>query len=156
MDFVANKNFITPEVVSTGMPHQPTRIVKRRFLKGQIIQGEIKTSKGKPSFVLHKGSMIIPLSNVEQVITKKIDISSYDGLKIDESNPKIDVRAVKTTTQKNKEYIDGILLGAIVGVAGVFLAEKEGFIEGADNKIKIYGAIGGALLGCYAVYRFKK
>ena len=57
---------------------------------------------------------------------------------------------------KNKKYIDGILIGAVVGLGGVILAEKQGWIVNVDKKNKIYGAIAGAILGGYYIYRFKK
>ena len=49
---------------------------KKQFRKGDIITGEIKTVKGKPSFVLHKGVMVIPFSCVRQIITKEIQVNS--------------------------------------------------------------------------------
>ena len=55
-----------------------------------------------------------------------------------------------------KKYIDGILIGAVVGLGGVILAEKQGWITNIDKKNKIYGAIAGAVLGTYYIYRFQK
>jgi hypothetical protein len=153
MDFVATKDFVTPYVVSTGMPHKPTRICKKKFKKGEIITGEIKTANGKPAFVLHKGVMVVPLSVVKQVITKDLDVSNAVGDNIAKSNPKVEVRLGATKKNTDKQYIDALVIGAIVGFAGVILAEKQGWIAVVDKKNRLYGAIGGAILGAYIVYR---
>ena len=79
MDFVATQDFSTPYVIATGQPHRPTQICKKKFKKGDIITGEIKTAHGKPSFVLHKGVMLIPLSCVKQIVVK--DIAKYTNIK---------------------------------------------------------------------------
>lgn len=155
MDFVATQDFVTPYVVSTGQPHNPTKICKKKFRKGDIITGEVKTVKGKPSFVLHKGVMVIPFSCIKQVITKDIVISNLDGTS-DKTNPKVEVKVIKTSDQKNKRYIDGILIGAIAGFGGVILAEKQGWLATIDKKNRMYGAIAGAILGAYYIFRFKK
>jgi hypothetical protein len=157
MDFVATQDFVTPYVVSTGQPHNPTQICKKKFRKGDIITGEVKTVKGKPSFVLHKGVMVIPFSVVKQVVVKDIVISNLDGTSdTQKTNPKVEVKVIKPADVKNKKYIDGILIGAVVGLGGVILAEKQGWITNIDKKNKIYGAIAGAVLGAYYIYRFKK
>lgn len=157
MDFVAIQDFVTPVVIATGQPHRPTQIMKKKFQKGQIITGEIKTANGKPSFVLHKGTMMIPLSVIKQVITKDIQIGA-DGVKdeIAKTNPKVEVKLVKSQDQKNKQYIDGLLVGAIAGFGATILAEKQGWITTVDKKTRITGMVVGAIVGCYAVYRFKK
>jgi len=155
MDFVATADFETPYVVSTGQPHKPIKICKKQFKKGEIITGEIKTANGKPSFVLHKGVMVIPLSVVKQVITKDIVISNLDG-EAPKTNPKVEVKVIKTADQKNKSYIDGIIVGAIAGFGATILAEKQGWIATVEKKNRITGAVIGAVVGCYFVYRFKK
>ena len=48
-----------------------------------------------------------------------------------------------------------MIIGAILGVAGVFIAEKQGWIAEPDKKYKLYGAIGGAIVGYYFMYRKK-
>lgn len=158
MDFVATQDFVTPYVVSTGQPHNPTKICKKKFRKGDIITGEVKTVKGKPSFVLHKGVMVIPFSCIKQVITKDIVISNLDGTSDDvtKANPKVEMRVIKTAEQKNKRYIDGVLVGAVAGFGAVILAEKQGWITTIDKKNKVYGAVIGAILGVYYVNRFQK
>lgn len=154
MDFVAKQDFVTPYVIATGQPHKPTQICKKKFRKGEIITGEIKTVKGKPSFVLHKGVMVVPLSLVKQVITKDIVLSNADG-EVKKSNPKVEVKVVKSGG--DKRYIDGIVIGALLGFGGTILAEKQGWITGGEpRKNRIIGAVAGAVIGAYFVYRFKK
>ena len=154
MDFVATQDFVTPYVVSTGMPHKPTKICKKQFKKGEIITGEIKTANGKPSFVLHKGVMVVPLSMVKQVITKDINLSNIDG-DTTKTNPKVEVKVVKPTEIKNKKILDGLVIGAVLGFAGTILAEKQGLIATIDKKNRIIGAVIGATLGAYIMYRKK-
>jgi hypothetical protein len=155
MDFVATKDFVTPYVVSTGMPHKPTRICKKKFKKGEIITGEIKTANGKPAFVLHKGVMVVPLAVVKQVITRDLQVSNAVGDNVAKSNPKVEVRLGATKKDTDKQYIDALVIGAIVGFAGIIIAEKQGWIANIDKKNRLYGAIGGAILGAYIVYRKK-
>jgi hypothetical protein len=93
-----------------------------------------------------------------QVVVKDIVISNLDGSTdaVSKTNPKVEVKVIKPADVKNKKYIDGILIGAVVGLGGVILAEKQGWIVNVDKKNKIYGAIAGAILGGYYIYRFKK
>lgn len=157
MDFVATQDFSTPYVIATGQPHRPTQICKKKFKQGDIITGEIKTANGKPSFVLHKGVMLIPLSCVKQVVVKDIIISNLDGTpEIKKTNPKVEVKVITPQSTKNKRYVDGILVGAIAGFGAVILAEKQGWITTIDKKNKMYGAIAGAVLGIYYINRFQK
>ena len=155
MDFVAVQDFVTPYVVSTGMPHKPTKICKKQFRKGEIITGEIKTANGKPSFVLHKGVMVVPLAMVKQVITKDIVVSNADD-QVKKTNPKVEVKVQATSEQKKKFYFDAIIVGSLLGFAGTLVAEKQGWVTNVDIKNRLIGAGIGALIGVYYVYRFKK
>lgn len=157
MDFVATTDFITPYVIATGQPHKPTQICKKQFRKGDIITGEIKTVRGKPSFVLHKGVMVIPFSCIKQVITKDIEVKSNLTAQksIEKANPKVVVKVPTTTVEAKKKMMDGAIFGAILGFGGVILAEKQGWIMGEDKKNRLYGAIIGAFLGGYLIYRQK-
>ncbi|HRH52601.1 MAG TPA: hypothetical protein PLN38_04745, partial [Chitinophagales bacterium] len=139
----------------TGQPHKPTEICKKKFSKGDIITGEIKTVKGKPSFVLHKGVMVIPFSCVKQIVVKDIQTSNIGG-EIAQVNPAVKVTTVKTTSQKKQMLMDGVIVGSILGFAGVIIAEKQGMFTVINPKNKIYGAIAGAVIGAYYIYRFKK
>jgi len=157
MDFVATTDFVSPYVIATGQPHRPTQICKKQFRKGDIITGEIKTVKGKPSFVLHKGVMVIPLTCVRQVITKAIDVkSSFAGQKsVEKANPKVQVNVPSISNEQKKKVMDGAIFGAVLGFAGAIFAEKKGWL-GEDKKNRIYGALVGAFIGGYFIYRSKK
>lgn len=154
MDFVANIDFDAPYVRITGQPHRPQVICKKHFRKGEIITGEIKTVKGRPSLILHKGVIPIPVSFVKQVITKNIEMTSNaDAIKVAKDNPKVEVRVPSIVAQKKKKAMDGAIIGAIIGVVAVVLAEKKGWMNAEEKKNKLYGALVGAFLGGYYVYR---
>jgi hypothetical protein len=157
MDFVATTDFSSPYVIATGQPHKPTKICTKKFKKGDIITGEIKTVKGKPSFVLHKGVMVIPFSCIKQVITKDIEVkSSFAAQKsVEKANPKVEVKVPNTSAEKKRKVMDGAILGAILGFGATILAEKQGWISGEDKKTRIYGSLAGAFLVGYFIYRSK-
>jgi hypothetical protein len=156
MDFVATTDFVTPYVIATGQPHKPTQICKKKFKKGDIITGEVKTVKGKPSFVLHKGVMVIPFSCVKQVVVKDIVLSNLDGTSdsVAKTNPKVELKVIKTSDQKNRDYFGGVLIGGALGFGAVILAEKQEWLA-PDKKNKMYGIIAGAVIGVYCIYRKK-
>ena len=159
MDFVATTDFVTPYVIATGQPHKPTQICKKQFRKGDIITGEIKTVKGKPSFVLHKGVMVIPFSCVRQIITKEIQVNSNAtgemAKQISVANPKVLVKVPTSPSETKKKMMDGAIVGAILGFGAIILAEKQNWISGEDKKARLYGALAGAFFGGYYVYRSK-
>lgn len=157
MDFVATTDFSSPYVIATGQPHNPTKICTKKFKKGEIITGEIKTVKGKPSFVLHKGVMVIPFSCIKQVITKDIEVkSNFASQKsVEKANPKVEVKVPTTTIEKKRQVMDGAILGAILGFGATILAEKQGWIGSEDKKNRLYGALAGAFLVGYMMYRNK-
>ena len=55
----------------------------------------------------------------------------------------------------NTRYLDAGIIGAILGAAAVYLAEKQNWIAVPDKKYKLYAAAAGAFLGMYIVYRKK-
>jgi hypothetical protein len=157
--YVLIQDFRAPYVIATGMPHKPSKIMLKKFNKGEIINGELKTANGKPSFVLVNGVIPIPVTMLHEVITKEI-VSSANGTgtittsvsgtkKLSESPTVVEVK--KTNTR----YLDSAILGAILGFGAVYLAEKKGWIPAEEKKNKMYGAIGGAILGMYLIYRKK-
>lgn len=159
MDFVATQDFVTPYVRSTGMPHKPIQICKKKFHKGEILTGEVKTVKGKPSFVLHKGVMVIPFSVIKQVVTKEINFSGADGEKLDKAVKK-DNQSVKTLPPpsviiktKKTRIIDAMIVGGVAGFGMMFLAEKQGWVQNPETKNRLYAALAGAALAAYYVYR---
>ena len=100
--YVLIQDFKAPYVVATGMAHNPSKIMLKKYVKGQIVEGQIIISKGQPSILLVAG-----------------------------------------------------IIGAILGAGAVYLAEKQNIIATPDKKYKLYGAVAGAVLGMYIVYRKK-
>ncbi len=153
MDFVATQSFKSPYVVSTGKPHNPTAIKTLTFKKGDIIKGELKRAKdGSPSFVLHKGIVVVPLNCVKQVVTKEIDMSNAEG------KPSVLPTNIANISkeEKKKKYLDGIIIGGLLGFLGFMYAEKQGWVQSTETKNRMYAGIAGALAGLYIVYRFPK
>ena len=88
---------------------------------------------------------------VRELTTKSI-VSNADGE--DVNVPEKKTKIVANTDPKMK-YLDAIVIGALVGAGGAYLAEKQGLIATVDKKNKIYGALIGAGAGLYLAYRFK-
>lgn len=149
--YIIVNNCKVPYVVGTGLPHKPQEIRMKQFRKGDIIKGELKHANNQPAFVLVGGALPVPISCVKKVVTKEV-VSGADGTK-EESKDKKPILA-KSTNPK-VQYLDAMLIGALLGVGAIYLAEKQGWITAPDKKYKLYGGVAGALLGCYAVFRFK-
>lgn len=151
--YIITHDFNAPYVRVTGIPHKPQEIKAKRFRKGDIIKGELKHANNKPAFILVGSGCIVPLDVVRELTTKAIGgtaptaktSSSFDG------TPK--TKKVSVPTNPKVRYVDAMVIGAIVGALAVFIAEKQGLIGEPDKKYKLYGAIGGAVLGAYVVYR---
>lgn len=152
--YILTANVTTPIVRATGIPHKPQAIDMKRLRKGDIIKGELKHANNKPAFVLVDGVMVVPIGSVKKLVTKDI-VSTAEGK--EESNFDGTGKPKNTVTQAlpKLKYIDAIVLGSLLGVGGVYLAEKQGWLPEVDKKNKIYGAIIGAALGSYLLYRFK-
>jgi hypothetical protein len=149
--YIITHDFNAPYVQVTGIPHKPQEVKAKRFRKGDIIRGELKHANNKPAFILVGEGCIVPLDVVRELTTKAVggtmptNISSFDGV------PK--TKKVSLPTNPKVRYADAMVIGAILGAVGVYVAEKQGLIGEPDKKYKLYGAIGGALLGAYIVYR---
>lgn len=152
-DFVIVQDFKSPYVVSTGYAHKPTEIKAWHFKKGQVIRGEIKTANGKPSFVLYKGTIVVPLAMLKKVVTKEIVVSNASG-----DDHKAAATEKKMTVQKTKKtrYIDAAIFGAIAGFGTVYLLEKKGYLKTIEMKNKLIGMGIGAALAAYITFRVKK
>lgn len=152
--YILTTNVTTPIVRATGIPHKPQAIDMKRLRKGDIIKGELKHANNKPAFVLVDGVMVVPIGSVKKLVTKDI-VSPANGQ--DESNVDGESKQKSTVikTLPKVKYIDAIVVGALIGVGSVYLAEKQGWIPEVDKKNKLYGAILGAALGTYLLYRFK-
>ena len=147
--YVLIQDFKAPYVVATGMAHNPSKIMLKKYVKGQIVEGQIIISKGQPSILLVAGIIPIPVSVLKEVVTKEIVQSNASGDGKGVTPNKVIIK--KTNTR----YLDAGIIGAILGAGAIFLAEKQNIIATPDKKYKLYGAVAGAVLGMYIVYRKK-
>lgn len=147
--YILTQPYKAPYVVATGIPSNPQRIMMKSFRSGEMVKGELKHANNKPAFVLVGGTLVLPLSVLKEVTTKEI-ISDASGSTQTSDQPTDSVKKVPT---KKLRYIDAILIGGVLGLGAVYLAEKQGWITSPDNKNKMYGVLGGAVLGAYLVFR---
>jgi hypothetical protein len=148
--YILTQPYKAPYVVATGIPSNPQRIMMKSFRSGEMVKGELKHANNKPAFVLVGGTLVLPLSVLKEVTTKEI-ISDASGSTTESSEQPTD--SVKKVPTKKLRYIDAILIGGVLGFGAVYLAEKQGWITSPDNKNKMYGVLGGAVLGAYLVFR---
>lgn len=147
--FVITKDFKTPFVRFTGHPRFPQQTEWKTFKKGDIVNGELKHSNNKPAFVLVSGRLVVPIEVVKKVVTKDVK-SNADG-EIEKKKPGV----ISTSNNPKVQYVDAMLLGALVGVVGVYVAEKQGWIAQPDKKYKLYGGLAGVGLALYILWRYK-
>ena len=155
--YILTKDFKSPYVTATGLPHNPSAIKFKQFRRGEVINGELKHANNKPAFVLVSGVLVVPLDVVKELVTKDV-VSHADGKGSvkEKTPPKLDGgKTVKKNTNPKVKYVDSALLGGLLGFGAVFISEKQGWISEPNNKFRIYGAIGGAALAMYIVYRQK-
>jgi len=145
--YIFTRDYKSPMVVATGMAHNPQAVKFKKFQKGEIVRGELKHANNKPAFLLVNGVCVVPLDIVKELVTKEVVSNASGG----STEPK--VKKVKVATNPKVRYADAMILGAIVGIVGVYVAEKQGWIAEPDRKYKLYGALGGAALAAYVVYR---
>ncbi len=146
--YIFTRDYKSPMVVATGLAHNPQSIKFKKFNKGQIVKGELKHANNKPAFLLVNGVCVVPLDVVKELVTKAV-VSNADG----GGDTTTKQKKMVVATNPKVRYADAMILGAIVGVVGVYIAEKQGWIEEPDKKYKLYGALGGAALAAYIVYR---
>jgi len=151
--YVLIQDFKAPYVIATGMAHKPSKIMVKKYTKGEIINGELKNANGRPSFVLVSGVIPVPVTMLHEVITKEI-VSDASGQKRISANPNATSNVV-TVKKQNTRFLDAAIVGAILGFGLIYLAEKKGWIKVEEKKNKMYGAIGGAVLAMYIIYRKK-
>jgi hypothetical protein len=152
--YISTHDFKAPYVEVTGMPHNPQQVKFKTFRKGQQFRGELKHANNKPAFILAENNAIVGLDTVKEIVTKQVgaetranEMSAFSGSSTGET------KKVSVPTNPKVRYIDAMLLGALVGVVGVVIAEKQGWIPEPDKKYKMYGALAGALASAYIVYR---
>jgi hypothetical protein len=146
--YIFTHDFKAPYVTATGMPHNPQAINFKKFQRGEIVKGELKHANNKPAFVLVSGVCVVPLDILKELVTREV-VSHTDGASPVISTPK----KTMVPTNPKVRYIDAMIIGAIVGVIGAVIAEKQGWIAEPDSKNKLYGAGIGAIAAGYIVYR---
>jgi hypothetical protein len=141
-----------PYVEITGKPHMPQEIKFLKFRRGDQVKGELKHAQNKPAFILGPKNAIIPLDVVKELVTKAVvgDVSNQSTSNFEGGG---DTKKVYVPTNPKVRYIDGMLVGALVGVIAVVVSEKQGWISEPDSKYKLYGAGLGAVAAAYIVYR---
>jgi hypothetical protein len=152
--YVLIQDFKAPYVIATGMPHKPSKIMFKKFGKGEIISGELKHANGKPALVLVNGVIPVPVTVLNAVLTKEI-VSDASGPKKISANPNAPTSNVVKVKKEGTRFLDAGIIGAVLGFGAIYLAEKKGWIATEDKKNKMYGAIGGAVLAMYIIYRKK-
>ena len=149
--YILTRDVNCPVVATGGTAHKQTQMRMRRFRKGQLVKGELKHSNNRPAFVLVGKMCVIPIDAVKEIQGKDI-VSKFEGADMDQQKKQVQPATLKSANPKVK-YMDALLIGGLVGFIAIYFAEKKGYITSEDNKNKMYGAIGGAVLGAYLVYR---
>lgn len=141
-----------PYVEVTGMPHKPQEIKFLKFRRGDQVRGELKHANNKPAFILGPKNAIIPLDVVKELVTKAVvgDTNSQANSSFTGSS---ETKKVSVPTNPKVRYIDAMLMGSVLGLVAVVIAEKQGWISEPDSKYKWYGAGLGAVAAAYVVYR---
>ena len=148
--YLVVKDFQSPQVYSTGYSHKPAQIGMRSFKKGTTIQGELKTSNGKPSFILVGRMTVVPIECVQEVVARPVQgTSSFDA--VGDKKP-LKEYMDKTTTKV--KYMDAAIVGALVGGLGYYFLEKRGMVPTDNPKFRVYAAGAGVALAIYLVYRY--
>jgi hypothetical protein len=152
--YILIKDVKCPIIDGHNYTHKPIQVKTKTFRKGQIVRGELKHSDNKPAFILVGSMCVIPVDAVKELTGKDVT-SKFAGGDMDEKPKTIEQNSTTILKQKNPKiaYIDAIIIGGVLGFVGMYYAEKKELISTEDNKLKMYGAIGGALAGLYIVYR---
>mgnify|MGYP000104838846 CR=1 FL=1 len=148
--YVITKDVKVPIVVNSGQAHRPAQVRYKVYRKGEMVQGELKHSDNKPAFVLVGNMGVIPLNCIQEVTSVPVTSNAVGEV--------TDANAPKETEVKKEpkvQYGDAMIIGALVGFVGVYMAQKYGYLSEEDKKYRLYGALGGGLLGLYWVYRNK-
>jgi len=147
--YIITKDVKVPIVVNSGQAHRPAQVRYKTYRRGEQVQGELKHSDNKPAFVLVPPMGVLPLNCVQEVTSVPIT-SNADG-----TSEKKDEKKVEVKKDSKVQYGDAMIIGALVGFVGVFMAQKYGYLDQENKKFRLYGALGGGLLGVYWVYRNK-
>jgi hypothetical protein len=152
--YIITKDLKSPVVVNSQTAHKPAQIRFKNFRKGQIVSGELKHAGNQPAFVLVGRMCVVPLECVKELQGKDIQTSGFTGADMDK--PKTPTTKAMKIENPRIKYLDAIIIGGLAGFLAVHLGQKHGYItphEESDKKYKMYGAIGGAVVGLYLTYR---
>ena len=156
-NYILTSNFISPVVTATGQPHRPTKIEGKRFRKGQIVKGVMQYANGAPSHILMGGTLMIPATHLREVETRELSNAAGPTTEALLEKPSEtltpSVKTIEPAKNPKVKYLDAILVGGVIGFVGVIIAEKQGWIPVPEKKYKLMGAVGGAFIACYFVYR---
>ena len=159
--FVISETCKVPSAIVEQLPNRPKVVKYKTFTKGEVVNGELKHLNNKPAIVLTAGGFVIPLNLVKKLITKDIKsetVSSADGTetKSEAAGAKEPVIVPVEYTNPKVQYMDGAIVGALLGFGATYAIEKKfpTWLP-VDSKNKIYGALIGALAGVYFIYRKK-
>lgn len=152
--YIMTADVRAPYVAATGLAHNPQDIRLKKFHKGQIVKGELKHANNKPAFVLVNGVCVVPISAIKELVTKEImsgvDASTTTKEAIDKT-----IGLTKNNSNPKVRYVDAMIVGGLVGFGVAYFLEKKGYIQSTERSYKLYGALGGAVLAAYLVYRKK-
>ena len=121
--FILTQDYKTPYVRYTGIPHNPNTLQYKSFRKHEIVRGELKHYNNKPLCVIIGEGLFLPLNVVKKVVTKDV-VSDASG----ETTIKEKVEKAVISSNPKIQLFDSFLVGAALGAAGVFFAEKKGWI----------------------------
>jgi hypothetical protein len=153
--YILTSDVKAPYVTATGLAHNPTSIRLKRYRRGQIVKGELKHANNKPAFLLVDGVCVVPISSVKELVTKEI-VAGVDASTTTKETIEKTIGLTKNNTNPKVRYIDAMVIGSVIGFGIAYLLEKQGYIESTEQRnYKLYGALGGALLASYLVYRKK-
>lgn len=153
--YVLTQDFESPKVMGTNSPRQPIKVGLCKFRKGQIIQGAMQKENGKPAYLLYRGSIVVPITVLKEVVTKDI-IQGYSGFDATQANDSKILPKLEPVKSKQARYLDGILIGGIAGLIAGIVAQKKYGMEDPEHKNKMYLALAGSAIGAFLVYRFKR
>jgi len=157
--YILTADFKSPYVVMTGNPRNPQKVMAKQFIKGEIVDCELKHANNKPAFLLFKGTCVIPLTHAKELVAKDVkeENSNADGKSKDDSSEKSFEMESKISISKNPkvQYLDAVVLGGLIGFGATYMAQKKGWLVTMEKHANFYGAGLGAALGLYLVYRHK-
>jgi len=153
--YIMTSDVKAPYVTATGLAHNPSAIRLKRYRRGQIVKGELKHANNKPAFLLVDGVCVVPVASVKELVTKEI-VAGVDASSTTKETIEKTIGLTKNNTNPKVRYVDAMIIGSVLGFGIAYLLEKQGYIESTEGRnYKLYGALGGAVLAGYLVYRRK-